>query len=238
MISFYTTCMDRLDHLKAVYPGNLEILKRATDNGIAVNWTILNYGFTRNMDDWLKETVSPELFQDQLIRYVKYMAQVEYFLPAHAKNLAAIYSPGSLLVNLDADTWISDKLIASVKKHVKPWSAIIPEEEGHIGTIACARSDFMLVGGYNEHFTFGFGHEDRDLVRRLRLSNCVVNKQDCEIKRIDHSCELRSKHFKEQNLATSMQKHSEIQKEEPGPMVNPTGFAIGPVIINWGVKNG
>lgn len=178
-ISFCTTCMGRLEHLKETLPQNL-----ANNPGKNVEFVILAYG-DRKTYNYVRAHYSDEIKSGKIkLAYTKQ----EYFQMSHAKNMAHRLATGDVLVNLDADNvtgkgfagWLEeqyqlepesligcttlDKLINKVLLGGKIRSLD--------GRIALTSNLFSRLHGYDESFE-GWGDEDGNLRDRARSSGAT-----------------------------------------------------------------
>lgn len=208
-VSFCTTCMDRLCHLKQVYLKSLENTLNCD-----VEFILLNYNSKDDLDEWVVDNLS-NYIEKRIVKYYKTTEPI-YFVASHAKNIACKLATGDLICNLDADNLILDGFYDFVVNEFKNNSKIILTSDsldinGHhgcCGKIVCKKEDFYSVNGYDENIYLGWGMDDTNFQARCRLHN------DLELKSIDkkwshcikHSNIMRTKNFqlKDYNLTMSM----------------------------------
>jgi hypothetical protein len=170
LISFCTTCMGRLDHLKKTLPANL----KSCENDPNVQFVVLNYGGEAPTEQWIKETFPDELASGKL-KYVSYPAAKHFNMP-HAKNMAHRCADGDVLCNLDADQFIGDGFSELLResftrsgnifmRHSPVALSAAHKEDGASGKLALTREAFYRLRGYDESFTAS--GDDRDLHARL-----------------------------------------------------------------------
>ena len=200
-VSFCTTCMGRLEHLKQTLPQNLA--NNADYEN--VEFVILAYG-DRKTFNWVRANYAEEI-ESGTIKLA--FSKQDHFRMAHAKNMAHRLASGHVLVNLDADNiagqGFADWLDKQYKK--KPNSAVRPRtigrsihmltgggyDRGIWGRIAVPREIFKKTHGYNENYV-GWGADDTNFFNRA-LANGAV-KVPLLVKHfgntLDHSNEMRT----------------------------------------------
>lgn len=165
-ISFCTTCMDRLHHLRKTLPQNI------IDNADYTNaeFVILNYNSKDNLENWIKKEYIDYIRNGRVV-YAK-VNEPKYFHMSHAKNLAAKCSSGDIICNVDADNftgknfakYINDVFLSHKSILLNTDTSRSPRDV--CGRIAIKRKDFFELGGYNEEMK-GWGYEEADLKQRL-----------------------------------------------------------------------
>lgn len=155
-ISFCTTCMNRLDHLKQTLPKNIE------DNLSYPNleFVIVNYSSTDAINEWIK----PYLPR---ITYVEVLHKT-HFNMSHAKNVSVRHATGDIVINVDADNFTGKGYAHYINNLFQSNMHIIAV--GHDGSnvtgrLAVNREDFIELTGYDEHMQ-GWGFEDLDFMNR------------------------------------------------------------------------
>ena len=175
-ISFCTTCMGRLHHLKETLPQNL------INNADYPNteFVILAYG-DREVYDWVKDAY-PEEIKTGRIKLA--FTEQEYFRMAHAKNVAHRLGTGDVLVNLDADNvtgkdfagWLNkefsknpDRVIRCTTKDKLRRKIAGKPIKSFDGRIAVHAQNFAKLHGYNERLN-AWGGDDGDFEVRANAS--------------------------------------------------------------------
>lgn len=189
-ISFCTTCMDRLFHLKETYIKSI----RNTASYQNKEFILLNYNSKDDLDNWIYENTR------DLIKYYK-TTDVNHWFAAHAKNICHRLATGDILVNLDADNVIAEGyceyLINLFNKNVivASESDDLDGNHGCCGLISSRKNHFYSVNGYDESFNIGWGLDDTNYQFRCRMhNNLELVIQDRKYNKcISHSNELRSK---------------------------------------------
>jgi hypothetical protein len=173
-ISFCTTCANRLYQFEQTFEANLAIVAREPDT----EWVIVNLGSKDALHEYMLERLPT------LPINVVYAREVQS-RPWHmsvAKNIAHRIGSGDVLVNLDCDNFIGNSLdlvaepLARGAKAVHLWSGT--PGDGTCGRIAIARDVYYQFGGYDETF-YPVGHEELDLLKRIRKSGIVVEHLAC-----------------------------------------------------------
>jgi len=267
-ISYCTTCKGRLSHLKQTLPANLAA-ERDNPN---VEFVLLDYDSRDGLADWIKANFSEEIASGRL-RYARY-APAEHFKMAHAKNMAHRLAMGDILCNLDADNFIAPNFSRWLDRQFtnEPHSIVGPRPlnltrdlEQKIlwrvlhkprppadlaGRIAIARSDFEMLGGYDERFT-GWGYEDIDFGLRARGAGLALPRvpQAMWGSVISHANAERITHLSDDDKARSQKALARFESapklllladslravcRRPNPMANPKGMVgVGEVFMNF-----
>lgn len=164
-ISFCTTCMGRLHHLKQTLPENLEAARRF---GPGVELVVLNYNSPDALDDWMHDHMAAAV-RDGIVRYLV-TREPTHFHPAHAKNVAHRAARGEIVFNLDADNMIEHWQIRAIVELFASRPGVIVSGGGGVSTggrVGLRRTDFFRLRGYAEQFR-GFGVEDHEFLLRAR----------------------------------------------------------------------
>jgi glycosyltransferase involved in cell wall biosynthesis len=158
-IAFVTTCKGRLHHIKQSLP---LLIAQGPDEIIVVD-----YSCPDRVGDWVEEHF-PE------VRVVRVNDDVG-FCVARARNIGASVVRSDCICFIDGDIIISPGFVDWIRKYYRPLffyraSAVkgIRDRETW-GTVICPKRALGLTGGYDQVFR-GWGGEDDDLYRRLRLA--------------------------------------------------------------------
>ena len=196
-ISFCTTCMDRLFHLKETYLESIENSSSYHNR----EFVLLNYNSKDSIDSWVRDNLQDHL-NSGLVKYYK-TTDAKWWVAAHAKNLAHKQASGDILCNLDCDNTVVPNLCERVVDLFKNHENMIlasPESDprGNLGTcgmIFCRKDDFYSVNGYDESINLGWSMEDTNFQFRCRMHNnlelVVIEKK--YTKCIGHGNETRTK---------------------------------------------
>lgn len=167
-ISFCTTCMNRLHHLRETLPKNI----RDNESYGDVEFVLLNYNSKDDMDNWVKKEMKRYIDTGQLI-YLSTPDPV-YWNPSHAKNIATRYATGEILCNVDSDHFTERGYAFYVNESFNADDQIFLSGRAPgakldmMGRFCLWRSDFHKIRGYDEGF-LGYGFEDQDIFDRLKL---------------------------------------------------------------------
>lgn len=190
-ISFCTTVMNRLHHLKETLPMNLAD-NIATEN---IEFVILDYNSTDGLEDWMKQNL--DNFCGKVI-YFK-TTQPSFYKRSHSRNMAFRLASGDIVCNLDADNYAGKNFAEYLTAMFQQDNTIfIAPQNNHLsdtfGKISTTKSDFLQLRGYDEAIK-GYGFEDNDLKNRLaNLGRTEVTFNDTEfLKAIIHTEEERIK---------------------------------------------
>ncbi|WP_083480833.1 glycosyltransferase family 2 protein [Flavobacterium chungangense] len=166
-ISFCTVCMNRLSFLKETLPKNIE---NNLDYG-NVEFIVLNYNSTDELDQWINTEMSQYIKQG-VLKYIK-TSEPEYFLMSHSKNVVSKQATGDIVCNVDADNFIGEGFANFINESfLKGENIYLSVDKGTqrdcCGRICLKKDDFETLRGYDENMK-GYGFEDFDLRNRLEL---------------------------------------------------------------------
>lgn len=201
-ISFCTTCMDRLFHLKETYLQSIKNTKSYSNR----EFLLLNYNSKDEIDDWVRSNLI-EFIETGLVSYYK-TTEPEYWVAAHAKNICHKLASGDLLANLDCDNILVENYCEYVVELFKEniiLSSCPSDLYGNVGTcglIVSRREHFYSVNGYDEKFNDGWGMDDTSYQFRCRMKNYLkLIVQDKKYNFcIPHSNEVRTKNCRNKDI--------------------------------------
>lgn len=180
-ICLITTCMGRLAHLQQ------SLGAAAAQPGCSC--IVVDYSCPEQCGTWV-EAHYPQ------VKVVRATGQTAFNI-SRARNLGAAAAESRWLCFFDADVVLDPHFAGRILPSLQSghYYGVLTEDEGLIGPIVCARSDFERVGGYDEVFE-NWGHEDVDFY--MRLSLCGVRRahlpQDVST-RVRHDMESRVQHY-------------------------------------------
>lgn len=238
-VSFCTTCMNRLFHLRQTYLRNIE---DNVDYG-DVEFVLINYNSRDNLDAWARENLTPYI-EAGIVNY--YRTDVpELFHASIAKNLAHKVATGDIVVNLDGDNYtgrdfafyvnykmsqIGDKAVLHFKK-APYW--------GTEGRIVMAKKFFMQLGGYDEAFA-AIGHEDDDLIDRATALGGIYENIQVEnfLHYLSNTTKEKAVNCTPDNtnyyVLNAINKETSIRNIKEGRLVaNPGGWGMLPLYKNF-----
>jgi predicted glycosyltransferase involved in capsule biosynthesis len=179
-ISFCTTCMNRLEFLKQTIIINLDIIVKFNKKYKDIHQfelVLCNYDSKDKLDEYVNTELKKYL-DDNSLKYIV-VPNKKFFNVGHAKNIAYRQSNGDILVNIDADNFITDEFIEyvidifSYDENVITSGYYIAEVWGSYGRICILKENFFKLGGYIE-FLDGYGYEDNDIIKRaIKYLNCI-----------------------------------------------------------------
>ncbi len=153
-ISFITTCMGRLDHLRQSLPTWLV----QPDSEVVV----VDYSCPQQSGEWVERT-RPDV---KVVR----VPNEPYFNLSRARNAGAGAASGRWLCMVDADVLMAPDFTAALR-HLLDTGYFFRVEQGarhdQAGTTLISRDAFNAVGGYDEVIE-GWGAEDHDIYLRLQ----------------------------------------------------------------------
>jgi hypothetical protein len=171
-ISFCTTCMNRLFHLKETYPNNLSSAESYAD----AEFVLLDYGGKDGLQTWVESELSAYL-QSGRLKFIRAEGP-RYWVAAHAKNIAHREATGEILCNLDADITIPPGFCEFVAESFSSRNIVMSfasedamGNNGCAGFVAARREHFYSVNGYDESINLGWGYDDLNYQFRVRMHN-------------------------------------------------------------------
>jgi len=213
-ISFCTTCMDRLFHLRQTFLKNLEHSSSYPE----AEFILLDYGSKDGLESWVGEHLREQMESGRLSFY-KTREAPSYYVSSHAKNVAHRLATGDVLCNLDADILIPDGFCQYIESvfEAKPNSIIAFDSEDPYGNHGCAgmvisaREHFYSVNGYDEQIRLGWGYDDMNFQFRCRMYNSLelfTPPKMCLC--IPHSNEVRTANFQDKDIQKTMRMSMDI----------------------------
>jgi hypothetical protein len=162
-ISFGTSCMGRVDHIKKTYIQNISTALKYSSN---CEFILLNWNSRDGLQEWVEENLR-DYIKGGVVKYLHTDTPTVFDI-SKTKNITLKNSTGEILCSLDADNFISPSFLASVEKvFASEGQPIIQCKGGPMaGRIVLKREHFFNLRGYDEAMV-GWGHEDLDLVERF-----------------------------------------------------------------------
>jgi hypothetical protein len=185
-IAFFTTCMNRLKHLKRTLPQNIK------DNEDYENcvFVVLNYNSQDDLHKWMLDNMGEQIESGQVIYYRT--LEPEFFWHNHAKNMAAKCTPedAEIICSIDSDNytatdkegvglavqlneifnhWIGTNIFvraAGWEHREEAWHTDSHKYYSASGKIATRRKDFFKYRGFNEKLK-GHYFDEEELWQRL-----------------------------------------------------------------------
>lgn len=168
MVSYCTTCMDRLHHLSLTLPANLEATQ-----GENCEFILLDYGSKQDIAGWVSLHLQEHLESGRLKLYRT--REPNYWSATHAKNISHKLGRGEILCNTDADIYLPWGFTGYINEKMG-WNTIIqfPGEDiygnaGTAGMVVVRREHFLAVRGYEETLT-GWTADDTHFRMRATLA--------------------------------------------------------------------
>lgn len=153
LISFITTCKNRLHHLKQTLPAMV-----AQSHAEVI---VVDYGCPQGAAAWVRSSYPS-------VKIVE-VNDDPVFCVARARNLGAAQAAGKILCFIDADIVLNGNISAWIAGHVADehyYLATDSDAWSTAGTVLFARKHFERLRGYDEAFR-GWGGEDKELYERL-----------------------------------------------------------------------
>ena len=187
-VAFFTTCMNRLHHLKKTLPQNIK------DNQDYENcvFVVLNYNSKDGLHEWMLENMAEQIKNGTVIYYRT--LEPPFFWHNHAKNMAAKCTPddAEIICSIDSDNytstdnnniglavqlneifnhwWGQDIFVraAGWEHQGKGWHLHPHKYSSASGKIATRRADFFKYRGFNENLR-GYYFDEEELWKRLEI---------------------------------------------------------------------
>lgn len=195
--------MGRLHHLSQTLPTNI-INTASYPNR---EFIILNYGSKDGMHDWAFKNLKPWIDKG-IVKYFRTQLP-EFFIAAHAKNIAHRQATGDIVCNVDADNFLVEGFAELLVSYHKNSNCIVASPSvdvfgtaGSCGKISVRTEHFYSVNGYDEDWNIGWGWDDVNFRYRTRMLNNLdyheVDPKWCRV--IHHSIEERGSNFKNKDV--------------------------------------
>lgn len=189
LVSFFTTCKNRIEHLKQTLPQNIENHKDDPN----VEFVLLDYSSDDGLGEWVKSEMMKHIQTGRLV----YFRANGYpkFQMSHSKNCAARLTRGAVICNMDSDHQTGKSFAEWLRRAVKDgrWAGTETFTDDFGGRQAFRRSDFYRLGGFDEQM-IGWGSDDYDISRRARILGLKCVEIPAVYKySLPHSNELRGR---------------------------------------------
>lgn len=217
-VSFFTSVMGRLHHLRQTLPTN-------TSENPNAEFCVLNYGSQDGLHEWVHEAMADHLASGQLV-YAQVNA--DKWLPSHARNMCSRLCSNSILCQIDADSFcgpqfdqrLIDLFGSDMMQVARAWG----------GKIALPASVFHQIRGYDERIT-AWGTEDIDIVERACRAGLKYHhlRDGRWRRRIHHSDLERMEHsqIKDKHLSYLLSEEIRMKNNsEQVVQVNPHGYGM------------
>lgn len=191
IVSFFTTCKNRLEHLKQTLPKNLAHHKDDPN----VEFVILDYDSQDGLGEWIKEEMMEHIKSGKLV-YCRANGYPKFQM-SHSKNCAARLTRGAIICNMDSDNETGAKFAEWLRRAVKDgrWAGTESFTDDFGGRQAFRRADFYALGGFDEQM-IGWGSDDYDIAVRARLLGLKCVEVPAIYKySLSHSNELRGRYM-------------------------------------------
>lgn len=244
-ISFCTTCMGRLHHLKETLLKNIEDNSGYKD----LEFVVLDYNSVDGMGEWVSKSLSSYLDSGKVIYYREPEART--FSGPRAQNIAHGMATGDILCNVDADNFTGagyasrlNEIFSETRKCFVACEESV-ETLDLFGRIAVLREEFHRIRGYDEAMA-GWGLYDDDFKIRsgkvgLRPVRITMPGQGV----IRHSDEERACLTGVKSKWESRDANRKVMEERDSEVVNRNGYGVGvvyrnfsktPIDSGWGVQ--
>lgn len=178
-ISFCTTCMNRLFHLKHTLEKNI----KDNINYPNVEFVLINYNSQDQLDEYVKDNLS-KYIKSGILNYYK-TTEPQKFHASKAKNLSHALAKGDIVCNVDGDNFIGKDFAYYLNYAFNQYGVNNiyqfhkPPYWGTVGRLAFFKEKFLALGGYDESL-LPIGHEDADLINRGRKMGLEYRQDQTE----------------------------------------------------------
>ncbi|HEY3405719.1 MAG TPA: glycosyltransferase family A protein [Ohtaekwangia sp.] len=241
-VSFCTTCMNRLFHLKQTFISSIQ----DNINYPNVEFVLINYNSQDGLEEWAQKTLKPYIDKG-IVNYYR-TPEPKSFHISKAKNLAHKVAKGDIVVNLDGDNFAGKDFAfyANYIMQKRGDNTIFQFKKapfwGTEGRIVLMKKYFMELGGYDESLE-GIGHEDHDLMDRGKAIG--MKYENIQIENFLHYLSNTTKE-KSQNVADNpdnyygYESRNRVRSQEniaAGKVkANPDGWALFPLYKNFSAE--
>lgn len=210
LISYCTTVMNRKHHIEKTLPVNVETVIRSGTYDRS-EFLILDYGSSDGLVEWFRGFKRKNLDTMRNVRMFSCTDRIQQYNSGESKNTVHVMARGVAVCGIDADTLLMPGYDDLVIQEVidKPGQFLCPPDNDFYGKVACRRSDFKRIGGYNERMCYSVAYDDTDLVYRLtrlglqridlpnpykcRIEHSIAEKlANVAIKDLDQGCAIHS----------------------------------------------
>ena len=162
-ISFCTTSMNRLHHLRETLPRNVN----DNLNYENIEFLLLDYNSGDGTEEWVKSEML-HLIEKKVLTYYRIFGVSDY-RRSHSRNIMLKLASGEIYCNLDADNFAGKNFAFYVSSEFGSsdntfLSGSIKRDA--LGRICALVKDMLEIRGYDESF-IGYAYEDIDLIHRL-----------------------------------------------------------------------
>jgi len=241
-ISFCTTCMNRLFHLRKTLIKNVENNK----NYPGVEFVLINYNSKDTLHQWAKDNLTPYIKQG-LVNYY-FTPEPEIFHASVAKNLAHKVAQGEIVCNLDGDNFTGKDyaFYINYKMQQVGMKSVLQFKKapfwGTEGRVVMAKRYFMELGGYDENLA-ATGHEDHDLMDRAKALGLHYENIQIEnfLHYLSNTTKEKTAHVSKEtlnyyDLESSNREQSQRNIANNLLQANPQGWGTLPLYKNFSEK--
>lgn len=230
LISYCTTCCNRLWQLALTLPNNL---RRLEDDEELI---LLDYGSTDNLKRYIESSnLCKKFIKEKKLIYAETIG-IDKYHSSKAKNIAHRLGNGKFLVNLDADNTnieMKERILKHKNKKCLIYFAVEQVWDTY-GRIAIEKNSFYEIGGYDESF-MPMGFQDVDLVLRSHYYGVEYISEPLFTKNIENSREEKMINTGINNWEECDRKNREISTsniKNKKFVVNFNGWGTANIILN------
>lgn len=191
LVSFFTTCKNRVEHIKQTLPKNLAHHKDDPN----VEFVVLDYSSDDGLAEWVKTSMMEHVKSGKLV-YFRANGYTKFQM-SHSKNCAARLTRGAIICNMDSDNETGAGFAEWLRRAVKEgrWAGTESFTDDFGGRQAFRRKDFYDMSGFDEQM-IGWGSDDYDISRRAKALGLKCAEVPAIYKySLSHSNELRGRYM-------------------------------------------
>ena len=226
LISYCTTCCNRLWQIALTLPNNL---KRLNDDEELI---LLNYGSNDNLKRYIENSkICQKYIKNKKLIYAETLEEKK-FHSSKAKNIAHRLGTGKFLVNLDADN-TNKEMKKIILKHKNKKCLIYFAVEyawDTYGRIGIEKNSFYNLGGYDESF-MPMGFQDIDLILRSNNYGIKYISEPIYTKNISNTREEKMKN----TISNNWEECDKINREISNKNIKNKKFVAN--LNGWGQEN-
>lgn len=227
--SLCTTCRGRLRHLRLTLGPNLHAA-----SGRVAQVVLLDANSPDGLADYVRAHHEADVRCGRLL-FASEQTSPRFHI-ARAKNVAHCLGVGDMLVNVDADNFVTPEYLDELDAAFGGGAELVRHWPGRI---AVRRELFHRLRGYDESFMHGYGYDDCDLEDRARAAGAACVRRPMPAGwSLDHGDAERAGSGQPPGLGIwdSVAVHREMSRANVAAgrlAANPGGYGVEVVCLNF-----